>query len=150
MNNKRVHISWDLSSASFAWGAVHQKSWMPSLNYSNVVCSKVHGYFYQRQIQLFLSALLVSTTLLLPVGLIDSQSRTNIPYLSGGYHAHSSRRPRKMSPHEWWAANSMFWGWHWYQKYTRYNVPISEQMMPTAWKTDFICVHFTSLHCSSI
>lgn len=39
-------------------------------------CSKVHGYFYQRQIQrkLFLLALLASTTLLLPVGLIDSQS----------------------------------------------------------------------------
>lgn len=76
MKNKGVHISWDLSSASFAFGTVHQKSWMPSLNYSNVVCCKVHGYFYQRQIQrkLFLLALLVSTTLLLPAELIDSQS----------------------------------------------------------------------------
>lgn len=42
---------WDGSSASFALGSVHQKSWMPSLKYSNAAYFKLHHCFHQRQME---------------------------------------------------------------------------------------------------
>lgn len=76
-----MRTCWDLSSASFALGSVHQKSWMPSLKYSNAACYKLHHCFYQRQMEAwrepessFFLLPLVSLTVLLPAGLTDCHS----------------------------------------------------------------------------
>lgn len=145
MRNKGVPASWDLSPASFAWGAVHQKSQMPSLNYLNVDCCTCEWRILSkadadRKLFFFIGSAAQRCSSLARGPDRLTGYRTSMPYLSGGHPADSCRGLRMMFPMKDELLVPRFWGggggvlWRSYTKYIKEYIKFHQRPCPCGYQ----------------